>query len=124
LIAELIDPDACQYDHNDLCQTHGCSERPCPQERAKRWLAEYPTTPTTESITVPYLQFCNGDHCSIEERAVIDAALAFHKQRRLIADMPLSEALEHGRESYDIVAVFEETCSALLAARAKEENVQ
>lgn len=44
---------------------------------------------------------------------MIDAAIAFHKQRHLIADMPLSEALEHGRESYDIVAVFEETCSAL-----------
>ena len=63
---------------------------------------------------------CSRDHCTSEERAVIDAALAFHKQRRLIADMPLSEALEHGRESYDIVAVFEETCSTLLAERSKQ----
>lgn len=117
LIAELVDPDDCQYDHNDLCQTHGCSERPCPHERAKRWLAEYPATPATESITVPYLQFCNLDHCSVEERAVIDAVSWWHAEiNRIRSTSAIHVALEdHEQELFA-------TASTLLAARAKERK--
>ena len=33
LLADLFDPDACVYDHHDLCQSHGLQPKPCPHER-------------------------------------------------------------------------------------------
>lgn len=38
LLLELTDQEPCSYDHHDYCQTHGLSERPCIQERARAWL--------------------------------------------------------------------------------------
>jgi hypothetical protein len=38
LLRELIDPDPCQYDHHDYCQSHSLHERPCPHQRAKELL--------------------------------------------------------------------------------------
>jgi hypothetical protein len=35
LLRELVDPDPCRYDHNDLCQAHSLDPRPCPHERAR-----------------------------------------------------------------------------------------
>jgi hypothetical protein len=31
----MTDPDPCDYDYHDLCQTHNLHDRPCPHERAK-----------------------------------------------------------------------------------------
>lgn len=41
LIRDLTDSDPCWLDHDDYCQTHGCStfEQPCPHGRAHELLA-------------------------------------------------------------------------------------
>lgn len=36
LLSEFVeDDDPCQYDNNDLCQSHNLHQRPCPHEQAK-----------------------------------------------------------------------------------------
>jgi hypothetical protein len=35
LIAQLIDPDPCRYDHHGYCQAHSLHSAPCPHEQAK-----------------------------------------------------------------------------------------
>lgn len=35
LVAELVDPEGCWYDHHGYCQAHSLAEKPCPHERAK-----------------------------------------------------------------------------------------
>ena len=46
LIADLVDPDPCSFDHHGGCQAHGyLSLEPgevCPQAEAKQWLADHP----------------------------------------------------------------------------------
>lgn len=38
LVADFVDPlEVCEYDQ-DVCQTHGLPQRPCPHERAKALL--------------------------------------------------------------------------------------
>lgn len=34
MVAEMVDDDPCDYDHNGLCQTH-YHDRPCVNERAR-----------------------------------------------------------------------------------------
>lgn len=36
LVAALIDPDPCRYDHHGYCQTHSLHEAPCPHDLAKK----------------------------------------------------------------------------------------
>jgi len=38
LVADFVDPDPCEYDHNGYCQAHSLHGRPCPHERAKALL--------------------------------------------------------------------------------------
>jgi hypothetical protein len=38
LVADFVDPDPCDYDHNGYCQAHSLHGRPCPHERAKTLL--------------------------------------------------------------------------------------
>lgn len=38
LLAQLVDPEPCNYDHHANCQTHSLDPMPCPHERAKRLL--------------------------------------------------------------------------------------
>ncbi|MFI2663382.1 hypothetical protein [Micromonospora carbonacea] len=42
LIADLVDPDPCSFDHHGYCQAHAWFETdpPCPHERAKKLLAD------------------------------------------------------------------------------------
>ena len=40
LVAELIDPDPCEYDHHGYCQAHSLQERPCPHERGRAVIAK------------------------------------------------------------------------------------
>jgi hypothetical protein len=42
LIADLTDPDPCQFDHHGHCQAHGWTDldRRCPHARAKELLKE------------------------------------------------------------------------------------
>jgi hypothetical protein len=37
LVADFVDLEVCEYDQ-DVCVTHGLSQRPCPHERAKALL--------------------------------------------------------------------------------------
>lgn len=39
LLAELVDTDPCQFDHNGRCQAHSLHSAPCPHARAKEVLA-------------------------------------------------------------------------------------
>lgn len=38
LLAELVDPEECWYDHHGLCQAHGLDPAPCPHTRARQIL--------------------------------------------------------------------------------------
>ncbi|UOQ60361.1 hypothetical protein MUN76_15230 [Leucobacter rhizosphaerae] len=44
MVADLVDPDDCWFDHHGGCQAHGyLSLKPgelCPHEEAKQWLKE------------------------------------------------------------------------------------
>lgn len=38
IIAQMVDPNPCRYDHHDYCQEHALHPRPCPHERAQTLL--------------------------------------------------------------------------------------
>lgn len=40
VLEDLIDSEACSYDHHGYCQSHSLHEKPCPHERAKKLLAK------------------------------------------------------------------------------------
>lgn len=41
LLPRFMDDDECMYDHNDFCQSHYRSGKPCPHERARELLEEF-----------------------------------------------------------------------------------
>ena len=41
LLAELVDFDPCQYDHNGLCQAHSLHAKPCPHQQAKEYFQQF-----------------------------------------------------------------------------------
>jgi hypothetical protein len=66
LIDDLTDSDPCQYDHNDFCQAHHLHERPCPHERAKAWLAQFPGAQERRKYVVDWAE--NGDGILLDTR--------------------------------------------------------
>lgn len=51
MVYDLSDSEACDYDHDDYCQTHWPSTRPCANDRANDYLALLPNNGKPESAS-------------------------------------------------------------------------
>ena len=71
---------------------------------------DYPVPPYAP-VTIPYQQFCNEDHCTVEERAVIEAAIRRHEA-----------SLHDGKTCFEYDDTdLDKTILQLIAARSKSE---